>query len=104
MPTRDEIAFFGAGPARIPTGIAEAGGRDFVNYLNSGVSLAEISHRSPTATKVLTDAKSALTKLLEVPDNYEILVRMFWTLYSSKILQCDTQTYFGSKEGGSAYS
>ena len=73
MPTREEIAYFGAGPAPLPTPILEAGAASFLNHQNSGLSLAEISHRSSTANNVLADAKASLAKLMSIPDNYEIL-------------------------------
>ena len=74
MPSRTEISYFGAGPAPLPTPVLEAGARAFVNYEDSGLSLAEISHRSPTANKILADTKAALASLLDIPtDEYEIL-------------------------------
>lgn len=73
MPSREEVAYFGAGPAPLPTPVIEAGARAFVNYNDSGLGLAEISHRSPTANAILAEAKSALIELLDIPDNYEIL-------------------------------
>ena len=73
MPSRDEIAYFGAGPAPLPTSVIEAGGKSFVNYNDTGLGLAEISHRSPTANAVLAEAKSALVTLYDIPDDYEIL-------------------------------
>lgn len=73
MPTREEVAYFGAGPAPLPTPVLEAGAKAFLNYDNTGLGLAEISHRSPQATKILADTKSALTSILEIPDDYEIL-------------------------------
>ncbi|MCJ1277015.1 Phosphoserine transaminase [Puttea exsequens] len=73
MPTREEVAYFGAGPAPLPTTVLEKGARAFVNFDDSGLGLAEISHRSPTANKILADTKAALISLLDIPDNYEIL-------------------------------
>ena len=73
MPTREEISYFGAGPAPLPTPVLTAGASAFVNYDNTGLSLAEISHRSSTATQILNDTKAALTSLLDIPENYEIL-------------------------------
>jgi phosphoserine aminotransferase len=74
MPDRSEVAYFGAGPAPLPTPIIEASAAAFVNFENTGLSLAEISHRSPTANKILEDAKVALSSLYEIPrDEYEIL-------------------------------
>ncbi|KAL2216927.1 pyridoxal phosphate-dependent transferase [Thermoascus aurantiacus ATCC 26904] len=73
MPSREEVAYFGAGPAPLPTPIIEAGAKAFVNYNDSGLGLAEISHRSPTANKILEETKASLTTFLDIPDNYEIL-------------------------------
>ncbi|KAJ5966078.1 hypothetical protein N7481_012792 [Penicillium waksmanii] len=73
MPSRQEVAYFGAGPAPLPTSVVEAGGKAFVNYNDCGLGLGEISHRSPTANKILADAKANLSTLLDIPDNYEIL-------------------------------
>lgn len=73
MPTRQEVSYFGAGPAPLPTPVVEAGARAFVNYNDSGLGLGEISHRSPAANKILDEAKANLTTLLDIPDNYEIL-------------------------------
>lgn len=73
MPSREEVAYFGAGPAPLPTSVIEAGGKALVNYNDTGLGLAEISHRSPTANKVLAEAKEALTALYDIPESYEIL-------------------------------
>lgn len=73
MPSREEVAYFGAGPAPLPTSVIEAGGKAFVNYKDTGLGLAEISHRSPTANEILAETKEALTKLYDIPDSYEIL-------------------------------
>lgn len=73
MPTRQEVSYFGAGPAPLPTPVVEAGAKAFVNYNDAGLGLGEISHRSPAANKILEDTKAHLTTLLDIPDNYEIL-------------------------------
>lgn len=73
MPTRAEVSYFGAGPAPLPTSVLEAGAQALINYEDSGLGLVEISHRSPTATKILADTKEALISLLAIPDNYEVL-------------------------------
>ena len=73
MPSRQEVAYFGAGPAPLPTPVLEEASKALLNYNDVGVGIAEISHRSPEANKVLADTKQALTTLLDVPDDYEIL-------------------------------
>ena len=73
MPQRAEVCYFGAGPAPLPTAVLEAGAQAFVNFEQSGLSLVEISHRSPTATKILKDTKNTLITLLNIPDTHEVL-------------------------------
>ncbi|GIK06496.1 phosphoserine transaminase [Aspergillus viridinutans] len=73
MPSRQEVAYFGAGPAPLPTSVVEAGAKALVNYNDCGLGLGEISHRSPTANKILEDTKASLTTLLDIPNDYEIL-------------------------------
>ena len=74
MPSRSEVSYFGAGPAPLPTPILESAAASLLNHENSGLGLGEISHRSPTANKIIADAKSALVHLLSIPeDEYEII-------------------------------
>jgi phosphoserine aminotransferase len=73
MPSRAEVAYFGAGPAPLPTPVIESAAQALINYNDCGLGLGEISHRSPTANKILADAKENLTALIGIPDNYEIL-------------------------------
>ena len=74
MPSREEIAYFGAGPSGLDDQVAIAASSAFLNYENSGLGLAEISHRSPEANKILANTKAALKQILEMPDNYEIIL------------------------------
>ncbi|KAL8668923.1 MAG: hypothetical protein Q9168_006465 [Polycauliona sp. 1 TL-2023] len=73
MPDRSEVAYFGAGPAPLPTDVLVKGAEAFVNFQNTGLSLVEISHRSQTANQILVDTKAALTTLLKIPDSHEII-------------------------------
>lgn len=73
MPTREQITYFGAGPSGLSTQVAVVGAQVFFNYEDTGLGLAEISHRSSTATQILADTRNALTTLLDIPDNYEII-------------------------------
>ena len=61
------------GPAPLPTSILEKGAQAFLNFENSGLSLAEISHRSKTAESILSDARNGLIELLDIPNDYEVL-------------------------------
>ena len=78
MPSRDEVHYFGAGPAPLPTPVLEEASKVLLNYNDSGVGIAEVSHRSPEANAILANTKSCLRKLLDIPeskgpDGYEIL-------------------------------
>ncbi|KAI5302073.1 Phosphoserine transaminase, partial [Ascosphaera atra] len=73
MPERSEVSYFGAGPAALPTDVLEAAAASLVNHQGLGLGLGEVSHRSPTANQILADTKANLTKLLNIPDDYEIL-------------------------------
>jgi phosphoserine aminotransferase len=73
MPSREEVHYFGAGPAPLPTAVLEAASKALLNYKDQGIGLCEISHRSADANQILADAKTALATLLDIPDDYEIL-------------------------------
>lgn len=73
MPAREDVFYFGAGPAPLPTAVLEDASKALLNYNDLGYGLTEMSHRSPDANKILADTKAALAELLEVPDSYEII-------------------------------
>lgn len=73
MPRREEVNYFGAGPAPIPTAVLEEASKALLNYNDMGIGIAEMSHRSVEANKILADAKASLSELLNIPEDYEIL-------------------------------
>ncbi|KAJ5018429.1 Phosphoserine aminotransferase [Colletotrichum sp. SAR 10_99] len=73
MPTRADITYFGAGPALLPTDVLETAAQALLDYNNTGLGIAEHSHRSEIATKILEEAKADLTTYLDIPSDYEIL-------------------------------
>jgi phosphoserine aminotransferase len=73
MPSRSEVTYFGAGPAGLPTLVLETAAKALVNYDDTGLGLAEHSHRSELATNILNATKADLAKYLDIPDSYEIL-------------------------------
>ncbi len=74
MPSRSEVTYFGPGPAALPTSVLEAASPALLNYKSTGVGLAEHSHRSQLANDILAETKANLKALLDVPDDYEILL------------------------------
>lgn len=73
MPNRDEVTYFGAGPALLPTDVLEDAAKALLNYENTGLGIAEHSHRSQHAANIINDTKAALSTFLSIPDNFEIL-------------------------------
>lgn len=73
MPSRSEITYFGAGPGALPTDVLEDAARALLNFNDTGLGLAEHSHRSALATKIINDAKADLSSFLDIPDEYEVL-------------------------------
>ena len=73
MPPRESIAYFGAGPAPLPTSVLQAAAQAMLSYNDTGLSICEISHRSTLASELLEDTKSALRSLLVIPDTHDIL-------------------------------
>ena len=57
----------------LPTEVLERAQAEMLNYDGTGMSVMEMSHHSEAFGKILTDAKSALRTLMEIPDNYKIL-------------------------------
>src|SRR5271168_5037823 len=72
-PNRSDITYFGAGPALLPTTVLETAAKSLVNYNDTGLGLAEHSHRSELATNIVEEAKADLARYLDIPDNYEVL-------------------------------
>jgi phosphoserine aminotransferase len=73
MPNRSDVFYFGAGPAGLPTTVLETAAASLVNYKDTGLGIAEHSHRSELATNILEECKADLKSYLDISDEYEIL-------------------------------
>ncbi|CAN8095449.1 unnamed protein product [Discula destructiva] len=74
MPSRDEITYFGAGPALLPTDVLQTASQALLDYNGTGLGIAEHSHRSALATDIINNAKADLATYLDIPtDEYEIV-------------------------------
>jgi phosphoserine aminotransferase len=73
MPSRSDITYFGAGPALLPTDVLEDAAKALINYNDTGIGIAEHSHRSQIATTIINEAKADLASFLDIPDDYEVL-------------------------------
>ena len=70
---RDQVFNFSAGPSVLPESALEEARRDLLNYKGSGMSVMEMSHRSPLFQEIFDETKQSLKKALKVPDSHEIL-------------------------------
>ncbi len=64
---------FSPGPAILPPSVFQALAAGIVNYHDSGLSIAEISHRSPAFLEVIEEATRLVRELYQVPSHWEIL-------------------------------
>jgi phosphoserine aminotransferase len=64
---------FSAGPAVLPLPVLERARDEMLALGDCGMSVMELSHRSPQFDRVLHEAESGLRDLLRVPENYRIL-------------------------------
>jgi phosphoserine aminotransferase len=66
---------FSAGPGILPAPVLKEAAKGVANYLGSGLSLIEMSHRGPEFTAVIEEATALVHELLEIPQNsgYHVL-------------------------------
>lgn len=68
-----KIYNFCAGPAMLPTKVMAQAKKEFCNWQGLGISVMEVSHRSPEYIKMAATAEQDLRDLMEIPDNYKVL-------------------------------
>lgn len=76
---------FCAGPAALPESVLEIARNDMLEWHGKGLSLMEMSHRSPEVVGVVSHAEQTLRSLLGISDDYAVL-----------FLQGGASTQFGS--------
>ena len=64
---------FSAGPSMLPMPVLEQAASEMADYNGSGMSVMEMSHRSPVYQGIIDAAESDLRKLMNIPDNYKVL-------------------------------
>ncbi|KAI0797973.1 phosphoserine aminotransferase [Abortiporus biennis] len=64
---------FGAGPSALPLSVLEQATQGLLNFSNSGIGIAEISHRSKEFTSFVTKLESLIRTQLDVPPTHSIL-------------------------------
>ena len=64
---------FSAGPSMLPLDVLNKAAAELVCYGESGMSVMEMSHRSPDYEAIINDAEAMLRQLMNIPDNYKVL-------------------------------
>ena len=64
---------FSAGPSMLPIDVLNKAAAELVCYGESGMSVMEMSHRSPDYEAIINDAEAMLRQLMNIPDNYKVL-------------------------------
>jgi phosphoserine aminotransferase len=64
---------FSAGPACLPEWVLKKAAEEMLDAHGSGMSVMEMSHRSSEFEEILADTKARLRRLMNIPDDFEIL-------------------------------
>ena len=64
---------FSAGPSMLPLSVLERAASELICYGESGMSVMEMSHRSPDYEAIIAAAEADLRTLMNIPDNYKVL-------------------------------
>lgn len=72
-PTTKRILNFNAGPAALPLPVLERVREELLDWRGSGMSVMEMSHRSPEYESINAEAEQKLRSLLAIPDDYAVI-------------------------------
>lgn len=69
----DRAINFGAGPSALPEEVLTEACKGLLNFQNTGIGIAEISHRSADFDRYLRGFEEDIRILLQLPQNYKVL-------------------------------
>lgn len=69
----ERVYNFSAGPSMLPLQVLERAAAEMVNYHDTGMSVMEMSHRSPAYDAIIKKAEADFRKVMNIPDNYKVL-------------------------------
>lgn len=69
---------FGAGPGALPVSVLQEMASEMLNFRGTGMSVAELSHRSAVFMNVVAEAERDLRTLLSIPKNYKVCCVIFF--------------------------
>ncbi len=64
---------FNAGPSILPKIVFEEASQAILNFNNTGLSILELGHRTPTFQAVMDEARALLKELMSLDDDHEVL-------------------------------
>jgi phosphoserine aminotransferase len=64
---------FSPGPSCLPLKVLEKAASEMTNYNDSGMSVMEMSHRSPVYEGIIAETESVLRGVMGIPSNYKVL-------------------------------
>ncbi len=64
---------FSAGPSMLPEDVLKRAAAEMTEYGSAGMSVMEMSHRSPAFEEIIQGAEATLRELMHIPDNYKVL-------------------------------
>lgn len=69
----ERIFNFSAGPSMLPVPVLEEAQKDTLNYKGCGMSVMEMSHRSPWFDEIIKETEKDFREVMNIPDNYKVL-------------------------------
>jgi phosphoserine aminotransferase len=72
-PATKRVFNFNAGPAALPLAVLERIREELLDWRGSGMSVMEMSHRSPEFESINAAAEAGLRKHLSIPDEYAVI-------------------------------
>ncbi|PLA73658.1 3-phosphoserine/phosphohydroxythreonine transaminase [Hydrogenovibrio sp. SC-1] len=64
---------FSAGPAMLPEAVMRKAQSEFLDWQQTGMSVMEMSHRSPEFMALARHVETTLREIMAIPDNYKVL-------------------------------
>ena len=64
---------FSAGPSQMPEEVLAEARLDLMNYKGCGMSVMEMSHRSPMFQEIIDSAEETLRRIMNIPEDYAVL-------------------------------
>ena len=64
---------FSAGPSMLPEEVLKTAAAEMLDYKGSGMSVAEMSHRSKVYISIFDECEALLREVMAIPENYKVL-------------------------------